>query len=154
MDEICLPNEFNRDEDALKELKRVCPDLKLSTIVNSICRQSCPLYFWHQALHNSNRTREDDEQISEILDCSIDIMPKMTNSFKQIAFILPEEFDYYDQYFDGYKMEGRTWSTITLEQRLQYMALRINPTYLRNYLTIAWCCNAPDDAKVDDLDKN
>ena len=33
---------------------------------------------------------------------------KLPNSFKQIAFILPEELDYYDKYFDGYKIEGRT----------------------------------------------
>ncbi len=108
MDEICLPPEFSHDEDGLKELRRVCPELKLSTIINSICRQNCPLYFWHQALYNSNRTREDDVYMSQILDASLDIMPKMSNSFKQIAFLLPEELDYYDKYFDGYKVEGRT----------------------------------------------
>ena len=44
-------------------------------------------------------------QILESLDL---LQDKLPNSFKQIAFILPEELDYYDKYFDGYKIEGRT----------------------------------------------
>ena len=154
IDEICLPPELNRNEDSLKELKKQCPKLQLSTIVNSICRQSCPLYFWHQALYNSDRQMSDDKNMKQILTSVDNIGQNLSNSFKQIAFILPEEFDYYDQYFDGYKLEGRTWSTIALEQRLEYAALRINPTYLNDYLTMAWCCPVPQNYLTSDLDKD
>lgn len=108
VDEICLPTEMNRDEDSIKELHELCPNLKLSTIVNTICRQSCPVYFWHQALYNSDRQKQDDIFMRQILE-SLDLLKdKLPNSFKQIAFILPEELNYYDKYFDGYKIEGRT----------------------------------------------
>ena len=154
MDEICLPLDWNHNIDDLKELKRYCPNLRISTIINSICRQNCPLYCWHQSLFNSNRRKEDDRNMQDILNTTLSISSKLSTSFKQIPFILPEELDYYDQFFDGYKVEGRTWSTVALEQRLTYMALRVNPTYINTYLNIAWCCNAPDNTKIEDLDKD
>ena len=154
INEICVPLEFNRNEDDLKELRRVCPNLKISSLVTSVCRANCPLFFWHQSIENStNSIKEANEIYSAYRSLGLE----SDRSVFKIPFILPSELGYYSQYYDEFKIEGRTRSTEELEKFLRYYALGINPIYLADIIgkySETLCCPCPPDLKIKDIDKN
>lgn len=128
--EICLPQILNRNEDILKELKQKT-SIKYSTIVNSLCRVNCPMFYWHQNLYSSNSTEwNDSSEISEIKDSFCETLNIFSKNFLKSPFILPNELDYYDKYFENYKLEDRTLPTFRISDILEHYALRINPEYL------------------------
>lgn len=154
IDEICLPLEFNRNEDDLKLLKQLCPQLKLSSLVTSVCRNNCPLFFWHQSIENSTNTIKN---ANEIYSAYKKIGLNSNRNVLQIPFILPSELKYYSQYYDEFKIEGRTRPSTELEKFLQYYALEINPIYLATIIggySDTLCCPCPPDLKIKDLNKD
>ena len=53
INEICLSPRWLRDLDGIRELKKHTK-MKLSAIINGMCRINCPLYGWHHCIFNSN----------------------------------------------------------------------------------------------------
>ena len=127
--EICLPQDLNRNEDMLKILTSQT-SIKYSTIVNSICRINCPLYYWHQNAYCSNNSSWKENDTFEIRETFNLLTNQFTHNWLKGPFILPEELDYYNQYFNGFKLEDRTLPTEKISKILKYYATRTNPTYL------------------------
>lgn len=127
--EICLPQDLNRNEDMLKILTAET-SIKYSTIVNSICRINCPLFYWHQNLYCSNSSSWKDNDTFEIRETFNLLTDKFTKNWLKASFILPNELDYYDKYFNAFKLEDRTLPTNRISTILKYYATRTNPTYL------------------------
>lgn len=153
---ICLPIEFNRDEDALKILHNICPDLKLTTLVTSVCRINCPLYGWHQAADNAS-IESNNEKTKIVRNWYKEMALNLNRSVYKIPFILPEELNYYDKYFNEYKIEGRSRSTDQLERFLKYYALRTNPIYLYEIIgnySSTLCCPCPPNLRTDSINND
>lgn len=148
--EICLPPIVNRDEDLLKTLKKLYPEIKFSTLLSSSCRLNCPFYYWHQLEFSSSENYELDTHV--IMNDELEYNTKlMSQNPLQNATILPEEMDYYDQYFDGFKIEGRQYFTILIAERMPFWAYRINPERFKT-LASSGCLETPDDMFIKDFD--
>lgn len=148
-EEVCLPLEFNRNFDELKKLRLACPDIKFSLLVTSTCRLNCPLFYWHQFSHNYPEYWQDYEYSNwcNNLYLAINSLPKAP---LQNGFILPSELKEYDEYIDGYKIEGRDFSTGMLESMVRLYSLRTDPIYL-NELLNSPCNNFPPGFKLNQI---
>ena len=127
--EICLPQDLNRNEDMLITLTSET-SIKYSTIVNSICRINCPLYYWHQNLYCSNNSSWKENDTFEIRETFNLLSNQFTQNWLKSPFILPSELNYYDKYFYAYKLEDRTLPTHRISTILKYYTSRTNPEYL------------------------
>ena len=127
--EICLPQNVNRNEDLLKILKEET-SISYSTIVNSLCRINCPLFYWHQNLYNSTSCNWFSEDNREIRESFLNLTTKFSQNYLKAPFILPSELSYYKKYFNHFKLEDRTLPTSRLMGILEHYALEQNPKYL------------------------
>ena len=130
--EICLPQDLNRNEDELQRLKKHV-NLKLSAIVNSACRINCPLYYWHHNAFNSN-SPWSEYNFSLLKDSFFDQTSKFVNNQFAAPWILPSDLYAYDEYYQGFKIEDRTASTELLEKFVKCYAFRVNPDKFQDFL--------------------
>ena len=130
--EICLPQDLNRNEDELQKLRKHTK-LKLSSIVNSACRINCPLYYWHHNAFNSNSPWSDYNFKLLKQSCYNQTKRFVDNQFAA-PWILPSELYLYDEYYQGFKLEDRTAPTETLTKFIKYYSLRINPEKFEDFL--------------------
>lgn len=144
VDEICLPPEMNRDLELLHFIKQTYPNLKVSILASEICRGSCPYYYWHQVSCNSSsiewkgRTLQYEENKGQ---------KNTIFSALQVPFILPSELDFYSQYVDGFKIEGRQYSTEFLSTLIPHYALQVDPEYFQT-LIHAVCSDADKELRI------
>ena len=148
--EICLPQDLNRNEDMLKLLTSNT-SIKYSTIVNSLCRINCPLFYWHQNAYCSNGLSWKKEDTFEMKEAFNSLNSNFTENWLKAPFILPNELNYYDQYFNTFKLEDRTLPTEKISLILKYYATRVNPDHLLDcisgsciYLTQKELTNYPE----------
>lgn len=126
VEEICLPPEINRNLDMLKFLKHNYPNVKFSIMASALCRGGCPYYYWHQAVSLSQT--EYAQHTYEILLQELGYTSKLwIPSVLQNPSILPSELDFYDQYIDGFKIEGRQYPTSALKSLIAHYSLKIDP---------------------------
>lgn len=133
--EICLPQSYNRDLNALKELKKEVPNIEFSAIVNSGCRANCPLFNWHHSSFNSNLESWNKGNFSELKQSLYKQSSNYNNNILASPFILPSELFRYDEFYHQFKLEDRTISTSNLHSILASYATRIDKgTFLIEFL--------------------
>ena len=133
--EICLPQSYNRDLNALKELKKEVPNIQFSAIVNSGCRANCPLFNWHHSSFNSNIESWNKGNFSELKQSLYKQSSSYNNNILASPFILPSELYQYDDLYHQFKLEDRTISTANLHSIVAHYAARIDKgTFLIDFM--------------------
>ena len=130
-DEICLSNSAINKIEEVKEIKKECK-MKIGVIVNSGCRQDCPLYGWHHQFFSNRNMGHQTEQLEKSF---WNMTLKLRQDCENSPHILPEDLYKYDDIFDIFKLEGRDLSTPILMSHIASYVNRINPKKL-------WLCNA------------
>lgn len=142
---VCLPQDFNRNLETLKVIRKNTK-LQLSAIVNSACRINCPLWGWHHNIFNSNgNLREENFQL--IAHSYSEQTAQFNNNILCAPWLLPSELFYYDEFYNGYKIEDRTSSTEDLIRYIKYYSYRVNPDSLKEILH-ASCLKGNYDIKI------
>lgn len=152
VEEICLPPEINRNLDMLKFLKQTYPKIKFSVLASALCRGGCPYYYWHQAasLSQVKYTQHTHNILTKELQY---VSNHWTPSILQNPFILPSELNFYDQYIDGFKLEGRQYPTNSLKDMVAHYSLRVDPE--KCFTIIKGSCVLPGpNFCLQDLDLN
>lgn len=133
--EICLPQSYNRDIESLRKLVKEVPNIKFSAIVNSACRANCPLFNWHHSSFNSNIESWDKGNFSQLKQSLYSQSSKYNNNVLASPFILPSDLYKYDELYHQFKLEDRTISTSDLHSILASYASRVDKgTFLVEFI--------------------